>query len=628
MASLAEREDLRGKIQCIYIDPPYGIRFNSNFQWSTTDRDMSRQDRLEHITREPEQVKAFRDTWRDGIHSYLTYLRDRLTVTRDLLANSGSIFVQIGDENVHRVRAVMDEVFGDENFLAIVPFRTSTGRTDETLDSVTNYLLWYAKKAESVKFHQLFAGNENFTSSGEDDFGRYELGDMTSQHPSETRSVEINFRGETFRPSTTRQWSFEPSLISRLDAAGRVVRYSDRQIRWEKYEFERARGKIINMWLDTQFGAFNSDKIYAVQTNVKVIERCILMTTDPGDLVLDPTCGAGTTAYAAEQWGRRWITIDTSRVALALARARIMGARYTYYLLSDSPDGQRKEAEIRRREITETSTYGNVRQGFVYQRVPHVTLGNIANNAEIDVIYEEFQQEMEPMRANLNRILETDWKEWEIPREPGDPWPEGAVVAWHQLREGSNDDEKADLLLILNRELGRDYTLNSLPEQPHHPWDPEATELHQRWWELRIARQKEISASIASIANSEYLYDRPYSNNRKVRVAGPFTVESLSPHRVLMADDGGEETAQTGSGYRYDGDVPERDFAALMLDNLRTSGVQQSQKSGKIDFVVITGRPGEYICAEGLFMEGDAEDAVETPSRNLHRTGVRHRNAR
>ena len=616
MASLAEREDLRGKIQCIYIDPPYGMRFNSNFQWSTTDRDMSRQDRLEHITREPEQVKAFRDTWRDGIHSYLTYLRDRLTVTRDLLANSGSIFVQIGDENVHRVRAVMDEVFGDENFLAIVPFRTSTGRTDETLDSVTNYLLWYAKKAESVKFHQLFAGNENFTSSGEDDFGSYELGDMTSQHPSETRSVEINFRGETFRPSTTRQWSFEPSLISRLDAAGRVVRYSDRQIRWKKYEFERARGKIINMWLDTQFGAFNSDKIYAVQTNVKVIERCILMTTDPGDLVLDPTCGAGTTAYAAEQWGRRWITIDTSRVALALARARIMGARYTYYLLSDSPDGQRKEAEIRRREITETSTYGNVRQGFVYQRVPHVTLGNIANNAEIDVIYEEFQQEMEPMRANLNRILETDWKEWEIPQEPGDPWPEGAVVAWHQLREGSNDDEKADLLLVLNRESGRDYTLNSLPEQPHHPWDPEATELHQRWWELRIARQKEINASIASIANSEYLYDRPYSNNRKVRVAGPFTVESLSPHRVLMADDGGEETAQTGSGYRYDGDVPERDFAALMLDNLRTSGVQQSQKSGKIDFVVITGRPGEYICAEGLFMEGDAEDAVE------HRAGI------
>ena len=297
------------------------------------------------------------------------------------------------------------------------------------------------------------------------------------------------------------------------------------------------------MWLDTQFGAFNSDKIYAVQTNVKVIERCVLMTTDPGDLVLDPTCGAGTTAYAAEQWGRRWITIDTSRVALALARARIMGARYTYYLLSDSPDGQRKEAEIRRREITETSTYGNVRQGFVYQRVPHVTLGNIANNAEIDVIYEEFQQEMEPMRDNLNRILENDWKEWEIPREPGDspwpPWPEGAVVAWHQLREGSNDDEKADLLLVLNRELGRDYTLNSLPEQPHHPWDPEATELHQRWWELRIARQKEINASIASIANSEYLYDRPYSNNRKVRVAGPFTVESLSPHRVLMADDGG-----------------------------------------------------------------------------------------
>ena len=315
MASLAEREALRGKVQCIYMDPPYGIKFNSNFQWSTTSRDVKDGNR-KHITREPEQVKAFRDTWRDGIHSYLSYLRDRLTVARDLLTESGSIFVQIGDENVHRVRAVMDEVFGEDNFLSLISFQTSTGRTSRTLDSVTDYLLWYARSPNLVKFRQLFRGSGSFTAEGEDDHGRYELGDLTSQHPSETRSVTIRFRNESFTPSASRQWAFDPTLIDRLDASSRVVRYSPRQIRWKKYEFERPRGKLNNVWPDTQFGAYASDKIYVVQTNRRVVERCILMATDPGDLVLDPTCGSGTTPYVAEQWGRRWITIDTSRVAL------------------------------------------------------------------------------------------------------------------------------------------------------------------------------------------------------------------------------------------------------------------------------------------------------------------------
>ena len=415
MASMAEREGLRGHVQCIYIDPPYGIRFNSNFQWSTTSRDV-RDGNAAHITREPEQVRAFRDTWRDGIHSYLTYLRDRFTVARDLLADSGSIFVQIGDENVHRIRAVMDEVFGDENFLSLISYQTSTGRTAVTLDSITDYLLCYAKDVNSVKYRQLYSGDENFRPSGEDLFGRYELGDLTSQHPSETRSVEINFRGESFRPSSSRQWAFTPNLIGRLDEADRVIRFSPRQIRWKKYEFERARGKLNNIWQDTQFGAFITDKIYVVQTNRKVAERCILMTTDPGDLVLDPTCGSGTTAYVAEQWGRRWITIDTSRVALTLARARMMGARYPYHLLADSREGQIKEAELSHRAPSEMPTYGNIRQGFVYERVPHITLRAIANNTEIDVIYDQFQEKLEPLRDNLNQSQQTAWEEWEIPR--------------------------------------------------------------------------------------------------------------------------------------------------------------------------------------------------------------------
>ena len=558
MASLAEREELRGKVQCIYLDPPYGIKFNSNFQWSTTSRDV-RDGNIAHVTREPEQVKAFRDTWRDGIHSYLSYLRDRLTVARDLLAASGSIFVQIGDENVHRVRDVMDEVFGEDNFLSLISFQTSTGRTSATLDSVTDYLLWYAKESNSVKFQQLFAGDEGFRASGEDFFGRYELGDLTSQHPSETRSVEISFRGESFRPSTSRQWAFDPELINRLEASDRVARFSSKQIRWKKYEFERARGKLNNVWPDTQFGAFVSDKIYVVQTNRKVIERCILMTTDPGDLVLDPTCGSGTTAYVAEHWGRRWITIDTSRVALALARARVMGARYPYYLLADSPEGQRKEAEISRRELSGAPTYGSLRQGFVYERVPHVTLRAIANNAEIDVIWETAQRELERLREELNLALGQSWEEWEIPREAEDDWP------------------------------------------------PAALEAHRRWWEQRIARQREIDASIAAKADFEYLYDKPYEDRGKVRVAGPFTVESVSPHRVIAADDGEGRMGDTGNGYRYDGDLPERDFAGMILDNLRTSGVQQSQKADKIDFTAVTGWPGEYVCAEGRFMEGETE---------------------
>ena len=340
-----------------------------------------------------------------------------------------------------------------------------------------------------------------------------------------------------------------------------------------------------------------------MQTNTTIVQRCILMTTDPGDLVLDPTCGSGTTAHVAEQWGRRWITADTSRVALALARARIMGARYPYYLLADSPDGQLKEAELSRRAPSEMPTYGNVRQGFVFERVPHITLRAIANNAEIDVIYEGFQEKLEPLREELNRDLETAWEEWEIPREPGDPWHDGAAEAWHLLRVASDGEEKGELLRVLNGELGRDYTLDDLPDQPRDPWEPAATNLHQRWWQLRIARQKEIDASIAAKADYEYLYDKPYEDRSKVRVAGPFTVESISPHRTLEVDENGDTFDRIGEGARsgYGGDY---DFARVILDNLKTSGVQQAHREDRIEFSSLTPWPGRLVCAEGRYMEG------------------------
>ncbi|WP_133510968.1 site-specific DNA-methyltransferase [Candidatus Thiosymbion oneisti] len=584
MASLAEREGLRGQIQCIYLDPPYGIKFNSNFQWSTTSRDV-KDGNLGHITREPEQVKAFRDTWRDGIHSYLTYLRDRLTVARDLLTDSGSIFVQIGDENVHRVRSMMDEVFGDENLVDQIVFQTSSGRVSAGLDGVYDVIVWYAKDRSLAKFRRLKKGRTTeqldtaYTylqmkdgtfrpmTKGErqgtdllpEGSRRFRPGQTQSQTGGKSSSFVIEFEDKSFYPPKSGGWrttqvGFErASKASRLMARGTSVAY-------RLCDADNPSIQMTNIWTDTVFTAFGSDKTYIVQTNPKVIDRCVLMTTDPGDLVLDPTCGSGTTAYVAEQWGRRWITIDTSRVSLALARARIMGARYPYYLLADSPEGQQKEAEITRTVPSSQSTHGDIRHGFVYERVPHITLKSIANNAEIDVIWDKFQESLEPLRGQLNEALEQSWEEWEIPREAEATWP------------------------------------------------AEAKRLHEQWWEQRIARQKEIDASISAQADFEYLYGKPYEDKGVVRVAGPFTVESLSPHRMLGVDENDELIDRVAEGQA--GYSDEADFVRMILENLKTAGVQQAHKEDKIAFTSLTPWPGDLICAEGRYMETSAHDEV------------------
>ena len=364
MASLAEREGLRGKVQCIYIDPPYGIKFNSNFQWSTTSRDV-KDGNTGHITREPEQVKAFRDTWRDGIHSYLTYLRDRLTVARDLLTESGSVFVQIGDENVHRVRALMDEVFGEDNFVSCISFKKTSGSGAAYLENIYDMLLWYAKKRPLMKYRRAFlpkAAQLLDTQYTEQDSIRkaYVLGDhrympdtISSQGASESGTYPIELEGKIFELPPNTHWKTSREGMPRLKLAGRLIGVG-RRIRYKRYADDFSVTTFSNSWDDTIVSGYTDPKIYVVQTSLKVTQRCILMATDPGDLVLDPTCGSGTTAYAAEQWGRRWITIDTSRVALALARARIMGARYPYHLLADSREGQRKEAEVTRTAPSET----------------------------------------------------------------------------------------------------------------------------------------------------------------------------------------------------------------------------------------------------------------------------------
>ena len=624
MASLAEREGLGGKVQCIYIDPPYGIKFNSNFQWSTTSRDV-RDGKAEHITREPEQVKAFRDTWRDGIHSYLTYLRDRLTVARDLLIDSGSIFVQIGDENVHRVRALMDEVFGEGNFVSSITFAKTTGFSARHLSNVSDHILWYAADIALLKYRRLTRPKEPGDKGAvaykpldglpvgdtcRELYGRMRLAtsdQLTSQGASAHTSQNVTLLGRSFDPPTGLHWKTTVLGMKRLERANRIFLVG-RTLRYLRFLNDYPVVTYTNNWTDTGIAGFAANKTFIVQTLPLVVARCILMTTDPGDLVLDPTCGSGTTAYVAEQWGRRWITIDTSRIALALARARVMGARYPYYLLADSSEGLAKEAELTRTTPDDAkATHGDIRQGFVYERVPHITLKSIANNAEIDEIWEEHRPALDRLRARINRARDEEWEEWQVPRHPEEPWGDQASTLFARIekerhKKKPNASIVRKLLDELNVVLGRSYTPESLPERPADPWPEEDNQaLHAEWWKGRIARQKEIDASIAAKANYEYLYDKPYEDKRKVRVSGPFTVESLSPHRELDVDENDDvvdRVAEPKPGYGR-----ERDFVQIVLDHLRTAGVQQVHKEDKISFSSLTAWPGDLVCAEGRFVK-------------------------
>ena len=583
MASLAEREGLRGQVQCIYIDPPYGIKFNSNWQVSTRSRDV-KDSKKEHVTREPEQVKAFRDTWKHGIHSYLAYLRDRLTVARDLLSESGSIFVQIGDENVHRVRAVMDEVFGEENFISVIPFAKTSGFSPNYISNVCDYLVWFGKFKKNLKYRQLYknkiegrgydvyswielpGGLRRKLTAQErknrelipDGARLFRLSDICSQGTTNTPQ-EFNFCGDTYYPRLGTHWATTVEGLNRLAMQNRIM-LSAGFPNFCRFIDDYPITPLSNFWDDTATGSFTDQKVYVVQTGVKTIQRCLLMTTDPGDLILDPTCGSGTTAYVAEQWGRRWITIDTSRVALALARSRIMGARYPYYLLADSSAGQMKEAEITQTLPKLDPTHGSIRQGFIYDRVPHITLKSLANNAEIDVIREKYQETLEPLHRQLNAELNQEWQEWEVPREMNDSWTESVKYC------------------------------------------------HSEWWKVCTERQKEIDASINAKADYETLYDKPYTDNTRVRVSGPFTVESLSPHRMVSAEDdysyaSGENTDQDGVGEA----IPLIDFTQMVLENIKSAGVHQVAKEDRITFSTIEGWPGEYIAAVGHYTESDIE---------------------
>ncbi len=594
MGSLAEREAMRGKVQMIYMDPPYGIRFSSNWQPSTRSKDV-KDNRIDGVSREPEVVRAFRDTWNDGIHSYLTYLRDRFTVARDLLDERGSIFVQISDENLHLVTALLAEVFGPENQVAVIPFRKKTMPFGTNfIEQMSDFVIWFAKrKTDSAgrpfaKYRKLY---REMSYGPENGFPLVRLPDgrvvPASSLDPEARSKGQVATSKSMEPSgpmasglyrpiyngirfehPKNGYGCDADGMRRLQRAGRVLP-AGRLLRYLLLAEDKAFGDLTAPWTDT-VGA--DDKVYVVQTNTEVIKRCMLMATDPGDLVIDPTCGSGATAYVAEQWGRRWITMDTSRVALALARTRLMSAKYDWYLLRDSEEGAQQEARVSGRSRRQGPFHQDLRQGFVTEMMPHVTLQRVAGNLEVDLIWERYQERLEPLRERLNAALGKSWQEWEIPPEAEASWAEAA---------------KAD---------------------------------HAAWWAARRERQAAIDASIARGGESQPLHDRPYKAKGAVRVAGPFTVESLSPHRVLPlegsptllaapAEDGEEEGAHATPPRAGEGGTEQTDFAQVVYENLKAAGVQNSKKGEAIKFEWLkpfASRKG-YVAFEGRYLESGVE---------------------
>ena len=541
------------------------------------------------MTREPEQVKAFRDTWKDGIHSYLTYLRDRLTVAKKLLKINGSIFVQISNENVHRVRAVMDEVFGGQNFVSQIVLKTTSGAGSPsggtvTLAAVHDNILWYALDKPAVKYRQLYYdksdmqtaylynrliaedGSERSATEGEL-AGKIKLpqgsylfrpDNLTSQSSPESATFGVPFRDLLVRPGKG-GWKTNAGGMERLMKSTRLYLTSNRNLQFQRRLTDFDVAPINDVWTDVGTGSFTSEKIYVVQTNAKIIQRCLLMASDPGDLILDPTSGSGTTAAVCEKFGRRWITIDTSRVAIALTRTRVMTTRYPYYLLADSPEGQAKEQALSGRVECGMLTHLDVRLGFVYDRAAHITLKSIANNAEIDVLWGQAQMKLEPRRLSLNKAVGQNWQEWQIPRDPGADWP------------------------------------------------LEAKQAHGAWWEGRIERQRQIDASNLRSGDIEYLYDRPHEDQSRVRVAGPFTVESLSPHRIVPVDEDELLDLPNAPVQRRKENAPPFDFAHIVLEHLRSAGVHQVSKSDSVHLTSLEIWPGNYIGAVGCFMEGETE---------------------
>ena len=517
MNSLLQKESMAGRVQMIYIDPPYGIKYGSNFQPFTNKRDVK--DRSDaDLTQEPEMIKAFRDTWELGIHSYLTYLRDRLLLSKELLSESGSVFVQISDENLHHIREVLDEVFGASNFVQLVAYRTTGGQASSLLPTVSDYLIWYAKNRGQVKYNQLF-----FDKASDDEVGRYRWietpngqvrgltkdeesnpksiaegkllvhDNITSQGISGDSSESLLWNGKSYKIPTNSHWKTTPSGMERLAKQNRLMAIGE-TLRFKRLLNDFPVSPINASWDDTAVSGFGRKKEYVVETNTKVIERCMLMTTDPGDLVLDPTCGSGTTAFVAEKWGRRWITCDTSRVAVTLAKQRLMTASYDYFALRYPHEG--------------------LKGGFIYKTVPHVTLKSIANNPEIDTIYARLHPGIEAALAALNTALQAS--PIATPFIVPDGYRKGATVRF---------DSKTGLAEW------------EVPFDLPTAWPAEIAPLFAAFHGARQKMQAEMDRSIAAQADVETLYDQPEKTKNKLRITGPFTVEAVPFPSVKSLDE-------------------------------------------------------------------------------------------
>ncbi|MBP6963846.1 MAG: site-specific DNA-methyltransferase [Armatimonadetes bacterium] len=578
MNSLLEKEGLGGQVQMVYIDPPYGITYGSNFQPFINKREV-KDGKDEDLTQEPEMLKAFRDTWELGIHSYMTYLRDRLWLTRELLSESGSVFVQISDGNIHRVRCIMDEVFGAGCFVALIAFATTTGQTSGFLANPTDYLLWYGRNREQLKFRRGFQMKQVLRDGGtgyrfallpdgttatlrEEDlddpgFDRrarpFMLGDMTSQRqgrpsgPGTAMHFAVEHDGRTFFPTGNRGWSTTAEGIPRLQKAGRC-HASESLLLYVRFLDDFPCVPITADWRDTASG-FMRDKMYVVQTNSKVIQRCMLLATDPGDLVFDPTCGSGTTAYVAEQWGRRWITCDSSRVSIALAKQRLMVQPFDYYELARPEEG--------------------VGSGFKYKTVPHITLKSIANNEEIDRIHERQHPAIETALKELNAVAGLSLEEWEVPFQIPEDWPEGTREPFERFRK-------------LKREM-----------------------------------QTKMDQSIQKNAEPETLYDQPIIEKSKLRVTGPFTLEAVPAPAVKALSEVGSpapEGVEADQSVARSGETLRQ---AEWRDELLKTGIRG--KGGQtIQFSRVEPIPG------ARWLHAEAETKEETPQKVVISFGPEH----
>ena len=605
MASLARREDLAGKVQCIYMDPPYGIKYASNFQSEVGKRDVK--DKPEDLTREPEMVKAYRDTWTLGVHSYLTYLRDRLFAAKELLTDSGSIFVQISDENFHRVRIVMDEVFGAENFCCAIPFKKTGGQSSELLSSVADYLIWYARDKSQVYYKALYRDKTGVdrpsiyrlvadASSGmisklvnvnEDNISKSEClkifapDNLASLGATPSGTVKYHFEGKSYSPGANQHWKTTALGLQRLEKSERLINIST-SLYYVRYLDDFPVMPFDNVWQDTSAGGYTDDKVYVVQTNRKVIERCLLMTTDPGDLVLDPTCGSGTTAYVAEQWGRRWITTDTSRVALAIARQRLLTSKFDYYTLRDSKEG--------------------ISEGFIYKTVPHITLKSIAQNPALDPIFAEWEPILDGKLEMLNvavddvtpevrQALVTKLELKKRRRDKSDPVTDADVRRW-QLPIGDTGWKHWQV------------PFDTDPDWPQELQDA-LTDYRKAW----RAKMDTVNATIAARADQEELVDQPKIERGKLRVCGPFTVEGVRPGEESLDLNGpidapDEELETFGSEGELEAVPPEIANAEAYLDRMlrlmKTEGVR-FPGNNVISFDSLNALQGQ----EPIFAEGE-----------------------